>query len=294
MKPSLYKASYSFRNSDTAFKLIAICVGVFLVYTLVDLVFHKPQLLNGLVVQNDWQHSLQKPWSFLTYAFVHPGFIGLLFNMVFLYFSAQLFYTFFSQRSLLALFFVGASAGSLSFQLVTFISPLTHTLTGASAGIYALLTAVCTYQPRFEVYLFGLLRLKLIYILATLIGLNLIYLLSGVNTGGEIAHFGAMTAGFFYTRGVLLRGKSLSDWVPLRLSALWPWKKKKHSAKRSIVKALAQKRKSEVETQLDKILEKISRSGYKSLSKREKQFLKKASEELNANNPADGTPDSDA
>lgn len=271
---------YKFQDSDASIQLIIGCTAVFILYAVMHLGFGKPEPLNWLLVQSNWRYNLLKPWSFITYAFVHQRFAGLFFNMIFLYCSAQLFYTLFSVRNMLVLFFTGALAGSLAFQLValTGLLPAGHSLAGASAGAYAVFSAICIYRPSFEVHLFGAFRFKVIYLLMLLIAANLLYLVIGANIGGEVAHFGAIIGAFAYTKTMLLKGRSLH---PLKIF------KRRTKGKLTKVDASGIKKptyrgvKGDTERELDKILEKISRSGYRSLSKQEKEFLKETSRELN-------------
>ncbi|MEH0007796.1 MAG: rhomboid family intramembrane serine protease [Flavobacteriales bacterium] len=279
----LSRPFYAIQRRDAAIQLIALCTAIFVIYTIADSGFHGAARFNALILQSDWKHNIEKPWSFITYAFVHPSFWGLLFNMVFLYFSSRLYYTFFSEKSLVTLFFIGVLSGSLSFQLAALTRLLpSHTLVGSSAGIYAVFTAICTYRPSFACYLFGAFRIELIYLFSALLLIDLIGLLQGVNTGGQIAHFGGVLSGFLYTQSI---------WrLPRHLSRLTPFKKfgRQASKNRSpigvipMAKTSAQRQKSQTENRLNEILDQISRSGYKSLSKSERHFLKETSKELNA------------
>ncbi len=283
MPSSLSRTFYAIQRSDAAIRLIALCSTVFLIYTALDSVFHQGALFNWLILQSDWKHSVQKPWSLITYAFVHPSFLGLLFNMVFLYFSSRLGHTFFSEKTLVRLFFTGVLSGSLSFQAAALTRLLPdHTLVGSSAGIYAVFTAICTYRPSFNCYLFGTLRIELIYPFSALLLIDLLDLLQGVNTGGQIAHFGGVLGGFLYTRFIWRRGKRLGKLTPFKKFGRNVPKNSRAVSAIAMAKTSAQRQKNQTENRLNEILDKISRSGYKSLSKPERHFLKETSKELNA------------
>lgn len=279
----LSRPFYAIQKRDAAIQLIALCTAVFVIYAIADSGFHGAARFNALILQSDWKHNIEKPWSFITYAFVHPSFWGLLFNMIFLYFSSRLYYTFFSEKSLVTLFFIGVLSGALSFQLAALTRLLpSHTLVGSSAGIYAVFTAICTYRPSFACYLFGVFRIELIYLFSALLFIDLIGLLQGVNTGGQIAHFGGVLSGWLYTQSILRRGRRLGIPTPFKKFGRNAPKSSRGVSVIPMAKTRIQGQKSQTENRLNEILEKISRSGYKSLSKPERHFLKETSKELNA------------
>ena len=224
------------------------------------------------------------PFTLLTYAFVHSGFWHLFFNMMVLNFSSRLFLTFFNQKQYLGLYILSAIFAGIIFTLSYFVFHSISNLVGASAAVMAILVAVTTYQPLLEVRLLLIGNLKLWNITAVILLLDSMQLLIE-NTGGHIAHLSGALFGFVYTK-LLLNGTDLSNIVSTITNffvALFQSKKKtpfkrvhvnpKNSFNKSQSKIVV---KDKSQQQTDEILDKISQSGYDSLTANEKEFLFKA------------------
>lgn len=223
-----------------------------------------------------------KPWTFLTYAFFHDGFWHLVFNMIVLNFSSTLFLTFFTQKQFLGVYLLSAVIAGMAFVLGYYLLNLGGAmLVGASAAIMGVLVAVTSYQPLMNVRLLLIGNVKLWHITAVIIILDLMQFRLD-NTGGHISHLAGATFGFIYTK-LLQNGTDLSKMVSgvidffanlFRKSPSTPFKKvhknyNKPNEKREskiVVKDKSQQ-------QIDEILDKISQSGYDSLTKEEKEFL---------------------
>ena len=228
-------------------------------------------------------YLLWKPWSVILYAFLHSGFFHLLFNMIMLHFAGRLFMTFFTQKQLFALYLLGSIFAGLlyiiSYNLLPALAGTQSGMTGASAAIMAILFATATYSPMYPVRLLLIGTVKLWHIAATLLVLDLIYI-SVENTGGHIAHLGGALFGFLYIR-LLQNGTDLSKGVSTILDGVanifkpkksTPFKKVHRNPVQSSKKNAA-KPKDITQQQIDDILDKISKSGYDSLTKEEKEFL---------------------
>ena len=238
---------------------------------------------NWLAVSSEPNVVLTKPWTLLTYAFLHYEFKHLLFNMIALYFSSYLFLTFFTQKQYIGLYFLSAIFCSLSFILIFYLLGVTSMMVGASGAIMALLMAATTYQPSMDVRLLLIGHVKLWQITATILLLN--FLLIFLDTGGFIAHFSGAFFGYIYIK-LLQNGTDLSriinSIIDFFANLFGP--KKSTPFKRVHVnpKKPAVKRESKIvvkdktQQQLDEILDKISQSGYDSLTTEEKEFLFKA------------------
>lgn len=140
-------------------------------------------------------------------------------------------------------------------------------LVGASAAIMAPLIAVASFAPKMEVRLALLGRIKMIYIAAFIIIIDL-FQLSSSNVGGHLAHLGGALVGFSY---IFLLKKGLDLAKPYKRSA-----KSKSTFKKVYVNKQVEQSVTIEETtqkQIDVILDKISKSGYESLNKEEKDFL---------------------
>ena len=247
--------------------------------------------LNWLVLPNDFSSFISKPWSIVSYGFTHVEFWHLFFNMLVLYFVGRSFSNLFNIKLSLNVYFLGIIIGGLAYLLsYAFIdNTLFNTsgdLVGASAGVRAALIFLCAYMPNYEVKIVKF-RFKLLYFGLIMVAIDIMGLFGGVNEGGYIAHLGGDLLGFFYARQ-LLKGNDIGkgfEKIMDSISSLFSFRsgsKLKTVHKRSKkTKAFAGHTKDEFgefnkQKQIDIILDKISKSGYESLSKEEKEFLFRA------------------
>ncbi len=237
-----------------------------------------------IAVSSDPAVVLTKPWTLITYAFFHDGFQHLFFNMLVLNFSSRLFLTFFTQKQYLGLYLLSAIFASICFVISFYFLNVTTVMVGASAAIMALLVATTTYQPLMEVRLLLIGRVKLWHITAVVLLLDLLQL-QLENTGGHIAHLSGALFGYLYMK-LLINGTDLSRGVTYILdfftnlgnpSKKTPFKKVHVNPKKPATQRASKiVTKDKTQQQIDEILDKISKSGYDSLSKDEKEFLFKA------------------
>ncbi|MEZ7497181.1 rhomboid family intramembrane serine protease [Flavobacterium sp. Arc3] len=221
------------------------------------------------------------PWTFLTYSFFHDGFWHLLFNMMVFNFASSLFLTFFTQKQLLGLYILGAIFAGVAFVLGYYILNLSASIVGASAAIMAVLVAVTTYQPLMNVRLLLIGNIKLWHITAVILILDLMQFRLD-NTGGHISHLAGAFFGFLFIR-LLQKGTDLSEIVTgvitffvnlFKKSASTPFKKVHKNYSKPVEKRVSKIiTKDKAQQQIDEILDKISQSGYDSLTKDEKEFL---------------------
>ena len=231
---------------------------------------------------------LWKPWSIITYSFFHAGLWHIIFNMLMLNFAGTLFMTFFTQKQLLGLYFAGGIFAGIIYILSYMFFPalinINTALVGASASIMAILFATVAYSPMMPVRLFIFGNLKLWHIALALIIIDLIQLPTN-NTGGHLAHLGGAFFGYIYITQ-LRAGRDLVSWIgniPVSVAALF------NGNKKSTLKKVYQNytpnatqtqskiiKKDRTQQQIDEILDKISKSGYDSLTKDEKEFLFRA------------------
>ena len=273
---------FQYRVGGIANKMIYWNVGFFLLsiiffYQFKSGVFDFP---NWLAISSEPTTVLTRPWTLLTYAFFHYGFLHLFFNMMVLNFSSRLFLTFFTQKQYLGLYILSAIFSALCFVLSFYFLHQTSSMVGASAAIMALLVATTTYQPLMEIRLLLIGNVKLWHITAVLLLLDLLQIQMN-NTGGHIAHLSGAFFGYIYIK-LLQNGTDLSRIVDSVLNLFsnkqsTPFRKvhvnpKKPAAKRESKIVI----KDKTQQQLDEILDKISQSGYDSLTAEEKEFLFKA------------------
>ena len=243
-----------------------------------------PGITDWLSLSSNPADLLWKPWSIIGYAFLHAGFTHILFNMLMLFFAGRLFLTFFTQKQLFGVYVLSAIfAGAifiLGYQTLPMLTGVTTKMVGASASIMALLIATAVYAPTYSVRLMLIGTVKLWHIALAFVIIDLIYA-SAENTGGHIAHLAGALFGFVYIQ-LLQNGSDLTKGVSgtiefaaglFKTRKQQPFKKVHRNPAPSTPKAAGMRPKSITQKQIDDILDKISRSGYDSLTKEEKDFL---------------------
>lgn len=224
------------------------------------------------------------PWTLLTYAFLHGSFWHLFFNMMVLNFSSRLFLTFFTQKQFFGLYILSAIFAGIWYVIMAYFIGIHGYLVGASGAIMAILVATTAYQPLMIIRLFLLGDVKLWHLTGVILLLFLLQI--GLdNTGGHIAHFSGAVFGVIYIK-LLQSGTDLSNIVTNFINFFVNLFQPKNSNPFKKVhvnpKKPAQKRegkivvKDKTQQQIDEILDKISQSGYDSLTADEKEFLFKS------------------
>lgn len=291
------KIKYQYSLAGMTERLIVINVAVFLFFILIrvigflfqaEAVFGK--LSEWLVLPRQLSVFIYRPWTIITYAFMHAGFWHIASNMIILYFSGRFFLTYFSPRRLLNYYFLGALAGGLFFLLSYNLFPVfadgyNYTLVGASASVMAILIGVATFSPNMMVRLIFF-NVKLWWIAAFFVVKDLM-MIPIENPGGHIAHLGGAALGFLYTTQ-LRKGVDIGAWFDnviyffeelFTKTEKTPFKKvyknkKKPSGRRGPYQTRHQAQtEDDKQKKIDAILDKISKNGYDSLSKEEKDFL---------------------
>ena len=216
---------------------------------------------------------MYKPWTILTYMFTHKGLFHILFNMLWLYWMGRIFEEFLNNRQFVFTYFAGGISGAILFIVFYNIFPAfsdnlySALLIGASASVMAVVVATATLLPEYTIQLlfFGAVRLKYLAIVYVILD---IIAMAGANAGGSIAHLGGAVMGYTFIK----RLQAGSDWSKL-------------FSKKPKLKPIPNRsgRSKDVSSRLpdqdaiDLILDKISKSGYESLTKEEKQQLFNAS-----------------
>ncbi|KAB7531212.1 rhomboid family intramembrane serine protease [Flagellimonas olearia] len=279
---------YQFARLNIAEKLIAINVLIFILDGLstallghsVSHWFHLPK---------DFLEFFGQPWSLVTYSFFHAGLGHIFWNMLMLYFTGRIFLNLFDNQRFLNVYFLGVIIGGIVFLLSYNVFPtLLHTntaLIGASAGVTAVLIFICAYIPNQEVRVIFF-NVKLWYVGVFFVLVDLIQIPYGGNVGGRLAHLGGALLGYVYARQ-LVNGKDIgAGFTRFReaIAQLFKPREKKAPMKTVYKKDTSGKRSGDYDKmarqkKIDSILDKISKSGYESLSKEEKDFLFKAGKE---------------
>ena len=269
------------------FEKIIVFNFVLFVFTSITLKFQGfGSGLEWLSLSKSATKVLLMPWTLITYGFTHYSFSHLLFNMLVLYFFGRSFSNLFKADLCLKVYLLGIFSGGLAFVFIynLFPSGILKTvgpLVGASAGVRAIIVFLCAYLPNKEVRFFTF-QFPLKYIGIALVVLDIPGLFSQ-NSGGTIAHFGGYILGYYYAvqfhKGIdigefIIKIKRFFSFSSSNLKTVYKNNKKKDNS-------LAGKKKKEFDSfthqkQIDLILDKISKSGYESLTQLEKDFLFRA------------------
>ena len=287
--------AYRYNTATIAVKLIVINVAVYIVFNLLPWLVQIDAfpIKKYFVLPNAPFEFIQQPWSLLSYSFLHGGFRHLLWNMVGLYFVSRFILNLFTERRLLTIYLLGAICGGLLFFGLSNTIPVfggKSYLVGASASIMAILVFIATYSPHTAVRIFTF-NIKLWHIAVAFIAIDVLSLGSSSNAGGILAHLGGAAFGYIYA-GQLVKGNDIGLWFEKWMDVVAGWfsktPKRKKTPLRTVHKTTKKKvaktttsrmSKSAQQQKIDAILDKISKSGYESLSKAEKDFLFKAGKE---------------
>ncbi|MDO5655671.1 MAG: rhomboid family intramembrane serine protease [Flavobacteriaceae bacterium] len=270
----LDEIKYKYQNGNLAVKLIFINIAMFIAVVFLQSIVGIP-VAERLGLSSEFVHLLRQPWSIFTYMFLHTDIWHLLFNMFMLYVLGDFFYRYFGDKAFVKFYFLGGIGGGILYLIFNAIFPQYSILMGASAAIYSVLFAMVAYQPELQVRLFFISQpIKLLHVAVGFIVLG--FILSSDNLGGNISHVGGALFGYFYMKQ-FEKGNSLLRDFKKPLSKLG----KKRSMRSSKNKDENVPRddydyadwKKDKENKTNKILEKISRSGYNSLTADEKEFL---------------------
>lgn len=285
----------SFNKGNIYIQFIYINVGVFVITSLLGILWTLFNRNGAFILQYlelpAWTlQFIKQPWSLLTYMFMHAGILHLLFNMLWLYWFGQLFLSFFSAKHFRGLYILGGICGGLLYILAYNVFPYFSSslyysyLLGASASVLAIVIATAVRAPEYRVnFMFiGAIRLK--YVALFMVVTDLLFMTSG-NAGGHIAHLGGAVAGWWFASG-LSRGHDATAWI----NSFIDWISVRNTAKRAFKKPKMEvhygdkakdydynTRKKKQSNEIDRILDKLKKSGYDSLTTEEKKSLFDAS-----------------
>ncbi|MCD7973796.1 MAG: rhomboid family intramembrane serine protease [Candidatus Azobacteroides sp.] len=300
MADFLDKLRKTFKQADVLMQFIYINIGVFIfarLFLLVCTLFNlnSGELLGYLEMPSSFSLFIRRPWTIFTYMFLHYDLIHILFNMLWLYWFGRIFLSFFNGRQLGGLYVLGGIGGGLlyllSFNLFPYFEsfPRPSFMLGASASVLAIVVAPAIVAPNYSIRLFIFGNVKLKYIVLITILLD-IYFLSSTpeNAGGHIAHLGGALIGMLFSWR-LSKGKDITLFINKGIDIFWNLFSKKPKMK---VRFNNTKTKKEAtsdthtastandnlkEEELNRILDKLKKSGYESLSTEEKKNLFHAS-----------------
>jgi len=282
----------TFKEGSSLTRLIYINLGVFLVVQIIGVGYYLSGqtsfLPDWLSVPSDISEILKRPWTPVTYMFLHTGFIHLLFNLLGLYWFGKLFLYRLESSKLLGVYLMGGISGAVfyvvSYNVFPVFESVNGLLMGASASVFAILVAIAFYDPNNEIHLsfigsFQLKYIALFYVLLSVVGI------SATNPGGNIAHLGGAAWGWLYIFQ-LRKGKDMGTGLVKFLDRIAGVIAGIFKPKDNLKVAFKQTPRDDYEynrlknleqEEVNRILEKIGKAGYDSLSKSEKEILFKQS-----------------
>jgi membrane associated rhomboid family serine protease len=286
----------TFRKGSNLTRLIYINILVFVLITIVAAIgflLKNPEIsgkvLDIFSVPSSFKTLLLRPWTLITYMFTHKDIWHILFNMLWLYWFGAIFLEYLDGRKLVAVYLLGGISGALVYILSFNIFPAfagvvaDSVAIGASASVMAIVIAIATYVPDYTVQLFLFGRIKIKYMALAIFILTSIMDFS-VNSGGKLAHIGGALFGYIYILNLRHGhdiGKGFNGIIDFFVTIFKPRKKLKVTHKKVATEFEYNKIKADHQKRINNILDKISKGGYESLTKEEKEALFNESQKKN-------------
>ena len=234
--------------------------------------------INKLMLPASFTTFITQPWSLISYFFLHLGFTHILWNMLFLYWFGKIIQDNIGNNAVISLYVLGGIIGGLSYMALFNIIPYYDNriseslMLGASAGVFSIVAGSATLLPNYTFYLLFLGPVRIKYIALFYILLSFLDV-TGSNAGGEIAHLGGAMIGYLFIRQ-LQNGVNMGEGI---INIINFFNKEKNKKTEENYSPTEETKYDISQDEIDKILDKISESGYSSLSKNEKEKLFNAS-----------------
>jgi membrane associated rhomboid family serine protease len=285
----------SFKEGSNLTKLIYINIAVFLLVKILSIFtfFYQVSpnqtsfLVKWLSIPAETNTLLSRPWSVFTYMFLHEDFLHILFNMLWLFWFGRIFLTYLDQKKLLSIYLIGGLTGAAFYVFAYNLFPVFQGVKwysyalGASASVMAIVIAAVTYAPNHKIHLVFLGPIKIKHVAIFFIITDIIKIPTG-NAGGHIAHLGGAFYGWLFI-SQLRKGKDIASGFNTLMDSFFGLFKRKSKMRvdykntSKMTDAEYNKSKKVNQDELNRILEKIAKSGYDSLTKQEKEILFKSS-----------------
>ncbi|MCB0375588.1 MAG: rhomboid family intramembrane serine protease, partial [Sinomicrobium sp.] len=192
------KRQYSLGNMVT--RLVIINVAVFLAISLLWIILRigfgwsdggmriYDSISQFFMLSSDWLHNLTHPWVFITSMFFHQGLWHILWNMLFLYWFGRIVGDFLGNHRVLPLYLLGGIVGGLAYFLSVNLLPYgdgkIHYALGASGAVMAFVVAAGFISPDYYMRLLFLGDVKLKYVVAVEVLIDIFGIAGDYNTGG--------------------------------------------------------------------------------------------------------------
>lgn len=290
------------QEGNSLILLIAILAIIFCIFKFILVVYYfsgldpeafRSNVFNWFTLPANIDKLMGRPWSIVTYMFMHDGVFHMLGNLLWLWAFGYILQDLTGNNKLIPLFIYGGLAGAIIFVLSYNLFPGLSkslpgvTLEGASAGVMAIAIATTTLAPDYRIFpmINGGIPLWILTVIFVIIDFASIPV---SNTGGHIAHLAGAATGFFF----ILQLRKGKDWT-VGLNKFFDWisnlfnpdkKEWKKTAKQNFhYKAQGtqpfKKIPNVTQKRVDDILDKINQQGYRFLTDEEKEILKRAAED---------------
>lgn len=286
----------TFKHGSNLTRLIYINIAVFVIITIVSVLgfllknnIISDKAVDILSVPSSLQALLSRPWTLITYMFTHKDVWHILFNMLWLYWFGRIFLEYLDERKLVAVYLLGGICGAIVYILSFNIFPVYADVVaesaaiGASASVMAIVIAIAAYVPDYTVQLLLFGRIKIKYMALAIFVLTSVMDFS-INSGGKLSHIGGAFFGYFFTLN-LRHGHDIGKWfnniLDFFATMFKPRKKLKVTHKKAATEYDYNKIKADHQKDINSILDKISKGGYDSLTREEKETLFKESQKKN-------------
>jgi len=269
-----------FKKGSIVEQLIYINIGMFILTLIIGSFsgLFKGQgnfIYDWFSLSSSFDVFITRPWTIISYGFLHADFLHILFNCIVLFYFGKLFLDYFTAKQLLSFYVLGTLFGGVLFLFSQNYFPVfegrIYPLVGASAGISAIVVGVATYIPNYQLQFRFIGHVKIWHLAAIFILLDIMQL-AGNNGGGHFAHLGGAMFGFLYVSQASNKELNIFSWF----TGLFKTKRKPlktvHKSKKKTAPA-PKHVKPDNQQKIDGILDKISKSGYDTLTKEEKEFL---------------------
>ena len=279
-----FKSAWN-KDNNALVKIILINVVVFVSASFIEIFLTLSGagdafklFINKLMLPASFTTFITQPWSLISYFFLHLGFTHILWNMLFLYWFGKIIQDNIGNNAVISLYVLGGIIGGLSYMALFNIIPYYDNriseslMLGASAGVFSIVAGSATLLPNYTFYLLFLGPVRIKYIALFYILLSFLDV-TGSNAGGEIAHLGGAMIGYLFIRQ-LQNGVNMGEGV---INIINFFNKEKNKKTEENYSPTEETKYDISQDEIDKILDKISESGYSSLSKNEKEKLFNAS-----------------
>jgi membrane associated rhomboid family serine protease len=270
-QPPGFGASFGYSLTPWVKRLLIANVVVFLAALAVPMIVDWLAFVPAL--------TLWRPWTLVTYMFVHGGFFHLFFNMLILFFFGPPLEGMWGGREFLKFYVVAGLGGAV----LSLIFAPRWPIIGASGAIYGVMLAFAMNWPNMSIYIWGILPVKAKWLVAFLTAASILPLIGGAQDGiAHWAHLGGFAAGFLYLK--------LNDQLTSRVDRLRNFVSRRKLQVESDRAARAEQAKrrpardeDRVLDEVDRVLDKISTSGLQSLSEDEVKLLDEVSKRYRQN-----------